>query len=145
MRRFTLFILYLVLYIVSSVPVMAECTENLSVDEQSLTEAQEWWNTEMSLYIHLWDRFTPVELPDQTWFRVFELPGNVYVLFEYRQSELVMSYLIPGEETALLWDTGLGIGNIRACWDGKIDAYSLEDGYRIYIKDEYIAVQLPEI
>ena len=100
---------------------MAECTEKLSVEENNLTEAQEWRDTDMSLCIHLWDPFTPVDLPDQHWFRVFELPGNVYALFEYKQSELVISYLIPGEETALLWDTGLGIGNIRACAEELTD------------------------
>ena len=100
---------------------MAECTEKLSVDESSLTEAQKWWNIEMSKYIHLWDPFTIVELPDQTWFRVFELPGNVYALFEYKQSEMVISFLIPGKESALLWDTGLGIGNIRACAEELTD------------------------
>ena len=41
MRRFAVFILSLVLFIVFSVPVVAECTEKLSVDERSLTEAQE--------------------------------------------------------------------------------------------------------
>ena len=100
---------------------MAECTEKLSVDESSLTEAQKWWNIEMSKYIHLWDPFTIVEVPDQTWFRVFELPGNVYALFEYKQSEMVISFLIPGKESALLWDTGLGIGNIRACAEELTD------------------------
>ena len=74
MRKYPVFILFLTLFIVFSVPIMAECTEKLSVDERSLTEAQEWWKPDMSPYIHLWDPFTPVELPDQTWFRVFELP-----------------------------------------------------------------------
>lgn len=75
----------------------------------------------MSLYIHIWNPFTSVELPDQHWFRVFELPGNVYAFFEYKQCELVMSYLIPGEETVLLWDTGFGIGNISACAEELTD------------------------
>jgi len=121
MRKILDVILIITLLLGFSIPVMAECTEKLSIDESKLTEAQEWWESEMSMYIHFWDQFTLVELPDHPWFKVFELPGNVYALFEYRQRELVISYLIPGEETALLWDTGLGIGNIRACAEELTD------------------------
>lgn len=80
-----------------------------------LIEAQQSWIGDLELYIPFWDRFQMVDLPDQQWFRAYSLPGNVYALFEYRQSELVISYLILGEESALLWDTGLGIGDIRSC------------------------------
>ena len=48
------------------------------------------------------------------WFEVYRLPGNVYALWEPRQSERVFSYLIVGEKRALLFDSGFGIGQIDA-------------------------------
>ena len=49
------------------------------------------------------------------------LTVDVYALFEYKQSELIISYLIIGEKTALLWDTGLGIADIRSCVEDLTD------------------------
>ncbi len=46
------------------------------------------------------------------WFEVYRLPGNVFALWEPRQSQRVFSYLILGDKRALLFDTGLGIGRI---------------------------------
>lgn len=94
---------------------MAEAPDQPLIPETKLTEAQESWIWQLELYAPFWERFQPLDLPEQPWFRVYALPGNVYALFENRQSELVISYLILGEKSALLWDTGLGIGDIRAC------------------------------
>ena len=94
---------------------MAEAPDGALIPETNLTEAQESWIWQLRQYAPYWERFQTVELPDQSWFRVYALPGNVYALFENRQSELVISYLILGEKSALLWDTGLGIGDLRAC------------------------------
>src|SRR5580658_6754223 len=46
------------------------------------------------------------------WFEVYQLPGNVYAFYEPRQDQQVLSYLIVGDQRALLFDSGLGIGNI---------------------------------
>jgi glyoxylase-like metal-dependent hydrolase (beta-lactamase superfamily II) len=46
------------------------------------------------------------------WFEVYQLPGNVYAFYEPRQDQQVLSYLIVGDKRALLFDSGLGIGNI---------------------------------
>ena len=94
---------------------MAETLDGMLGPGVELTEAQKSWISELEMFAPYWDRFQTVDVPEQSWFRVYALPGNVYALFENRQSELVISYLIPGETSALLWDTGLGIGNIRAC------------------------------
>ena len=94
---------------------MAAAPDKALIPEMELTEAQKSWISELELFAPCWDRFQTVDVPEPSWFRVYELPGNVYALFENRQSELVISYLILGEKSALLWDTGLGIGDIRAC------------------------------
>lgn len=56
---------------------------------------------------------TPENLSDP-WFAVYRLPGEVYALYEPHHFQDVISYLILGKERALLLDTGMGIGNIRA-------------------------------
>jgi glyoxylase-like metal-dependent hydrolase (beta-lactamase superfamily II) len=48
------------------------------------------------------------------WFDVYELPGQVYAIFEPRQEQEVLSYLIVGERRALLFDSGLGMGHLGA-------------------------------
>ena len=48
------------------------------------------------------------------WFDVYELPGRVYAIFEPRQEQEVLSYLIVGERRALLFDSGLGMGHLSA-------------------------------
>ena len=68
----------------------------LSDTKPGLTKAQQWWAKDMEQCAPCWDKFKAVDLPDHPWFRVYELHGNVFALFEYRQSELVISYLIPG-------------------------------------------------
>jgi glyoxylase-like metal-dependent hydrolase (beta-lactamase superfamily II) len=47
------------------------------------------------------------------WFEVYELPNNVYALYESGHFQEVISFLICGSERALLFDTGLGIGDIK--------------------------------
>jgi glyoxylase-like metal-dependent hydrolase (beta-lactamase superfamily II) len=46
------------------------------------------------------------------WFDVYQLPGSAYALYEPRQEQQVLSYLIVGDKRALLFDTGLGIGRL---------------------------------
>ena len=76
-----------------------------------LAEGQEWW-VENAVYESML-LFRPVWLKGENWFWIYQMPCNVYCLFEPYQDQSVMSYLILGEESALLWDTGMGIANIR--------------------------------
>lgn len=59
-----------------------------------------------------WSAFEPVE-QSQPWFEVYEVAPSVFAIYEPGQFEEVISYLIVGAERALLFDTGLGIGNMR--------------------------------
>ena len=47
------------------------------------------------------------------WFEVYRPARNVYAIYEPHQSEEVISYLIIGEKKALLFDTGMGISDIK--------------------------------
>ena len=48
------------------------------------------------------------------WFEVVELPNDVYAFWEPGHMEKVNSFLIVGETKDVLYDTGMGIGNIGA-------------------------------
>lgn len=48
------------------------------------------------------------------WFEVYRVKPGVFAIYEPHQYEEVISYLIAGSKRALLFDTGLGIGDIRA-------------------------------
>ena len=53
-------------------------------------------------------------LPNEPWFEVYKPAPGVFAIYEPHQSEEVISYLIVGTKQALLFDTGMGIANIRA-------------------------------
>ena len=51
------------------------------------------------------------------WFEVRECPDGVFGIGEPGHDENVKSYLVLGNELALLFDTGMGIGNIKQVVD----------------------------
>ena len=52
------------------------------------------------------------------WFEVYKIRAGVFAIYEPHQSEEVISYLVLGTKRALLFDTGMGISNIRAVVEG---------------------------
>ncbi len=52
-------------------------------------------------------------LPDDPWFEVYKVIPGVFAIYEPHQAEEVISYLIVGNKQALLFDTGMGISDIR--------------------------------
>src|SRR5437868_965401 len=53
-----------------------------------------------------------VQVPGN-WFQVYRIRPGVFAMYEPHQYEEVISYLITGSRRALLFDTGLGIGDMR--------------------------------
>jgi glyoxylase-like metal-dependent hydrolase (beta-lactamase superfamily II) len=51
---------------------------------------------------------------DDGWFEVYRVAPQTLAIYEPRQSEETIGYLILGRERALLFDTGMGIGDLRA-------------------------------
>jgi glyoxylase-like metal-dependent hydrolase (beta-lactamase superfamily II) len=47
------------------------------------------------------------------WFEVYKPAQNVFAIYEPHQSEETIGYLILGENKALLFDTGMGISDIK--------------------------------
>ncbi len=72
-----------------------------------------WWD---ALPRAAWAGFDAID-QSQSWFEVYEVEPGVFAIYEPGQFEEIISYLILGSENALLFDTGLGIGDIRAVVD----------------------------
>lgn len=47
------------------------------------------------------------------WFAIYKLPQNIYAIYEPHHFQEVISFLIIGEEKALLLDTGMGFQSIK--------------------------------
>jgi glyoxylase-like metal-dependent hydrolase (beta-lactamase superfamily II) len=50
----------------------------------------------------------------EPWFEVYKIQPGVFAIYEPHQAEEVISYLIIGTKQAVLFDTGMGIGDIRS-------------------------------
>jgi glyoxylase-like metal-dependent hydrolase (beta-lactamase superfamily II) len=51
---------------------------------------------------------------DSDWFEVWDVDEGVFALYEPKQWQEKVSYLVLGTERALLFDTGMGIASISA-------------------------------
>jgi glyoxylase-like metal-dependent hydrolase (beta-lactamase superfamily II) len=59
-------------------------------------------------------RFEKVQInPEDAWYEVFKLMDGIYAIFEPYNIQMVISYLIVGENRAMLFDTGMGISPIN--------------------------------
>src|SRR5437762_11954941 len=52
-------------------------------------------------------------LPDDPWFEIYKVAPGVFAMYEPHQAEETISYLIVGTKQAVLFDTGMGIGNLH--------------------------------
>lgn len=78
----------------------------------SLTNAEaseKWWK---KLPRKSWNRFEKIS-QSQHWFEVYRIQPGIFAIYEPGQWEEVISYLIVGTKKSLLFDTGLGIGDIK--------------------------------
>jgi glyoxylase-like metal-dependent hydrolase (beta-lactamase superfamily II) len=58
-----------------------------------------------------------VNVPDK-WFEVYRIRPGIFAIYEPHQQEEIISYLILGEKRALLFDTGMGISDIKKVVEG---------------------------
>lgn len=90
--------------------------DNLKVTNRG-ADKDNWWD---ALPRPEWSAFERV-LQSEDWFEVYRIDEGVYAIYEPGQFEEVISFLIIGEKFALMFDTGLGIGNIRRVVDQLTD------------------------
>jgi len=70
---------------------------------------EKWWE---KLPRKSWNRFEKIP-QSQKWFEVYRIQPGIFAIYEPGQWEEVISYLIVGTNKSLLFDTGLGIGDIK--------------------------------
>ncbi len=95
-------------------------SERVSDNEQVQNRGAEndrWWD---ELPRPEWSQYTLIP-QDQDWFEVYLVADGIFAIYEPGQFEEVISFLIVGESRALLFDSGLGIGDIRGVVDGLTD------------------------
>lgn len=76
-----------------------------------------WWD---ALPRAAWSEFEKIA-QDQDWFEVYRVTDGIFAIYEPGQFEEVISFLITGNEQALLFDTGLGIGDMRQVVESLTD------------------------
>lgn len=76
-----------------------------------------WWD---ALPRPEWSAYPKIDVNDG-WFEVYRIDDEIYAIYEPGQFEEVISFLIVGNDFALMFDTGLGIGNIRSVVDQLTD------------------------
>lgn len=77
--------------------------------DQSIIAPSDWWRV---LPRRVYSKLQRLD-SSQPWFEVYQINPSVFAFYEPGQFEEVISYLVLGEERAVLIDTGLGIGNIK--------------------------------
>jgi glyoxylase-like metal-dependent hydrolase (beta-lactamase superfamily II) len=99
----------LVLLCALCAPISATSALSPSLPAQSQNEKPEWCKPLPRSEYKSLQRV----LPDEPWFEVYKVGPGTFAIYEPHQSEEVISYLIVGQKQALLFDTGMGIADIR--------------------------------
>jgi hypothetical protein len=82
-----------------------------------------WWD---NLPRPEWSAFHRIE-QEQDWFEVYRIEDGIFAIYESGQFEEVISFLVTGDDRALLFDTGLGIGDIKRVVQQLTAAYRSRD------------------
>ena len=91
-------------------PASVHSVLNISFLAPQQTEKPEWCK---NLPRPEYKSLEQVPLNDP-WFEVYKVAPATFAIYEPHQAEEVISYLMVGTKQALLFDTGMGIGNVKA-------------------------------
>lgn len=98
-----------------AIMLLVACTAERDTNEAATgvegrgTDTDYWWR---DLPRPEWADFELVDT-GQGWFEAYRIAPGVFAIYEPGQYEEVISFLFVGSERAMLFDSGLGIGNIR--------------------------------
>jgi glyoxylase-like metal-dependent hydrolase (beta-lactamase superfamily II) len=92
------------------VAALAQPADDAARVQNRGTDTARWWD---ALPRPAWAAF-PRVAEQVAWYEIHRIRPDTYAIYEPGQFEEVISYLILGERRALLFDTGLGIGNMQA-------------------------------
>jgi glyoxylase-like metal-dependent hydrolase (beta-lactamase superfamily II) len=88
----------------------ADASPAISNRGSTAADSGKWWS---ALPRQEWSGFEKIDTLNP-WFEVYQIMEGIYAIYEPGQFEEVISYLIEGRHGALLFDTGLGMGDIRS-------------------------------
>src|SRR5436853_5632646 len=98
------------MFFVAALVCGAACCANKSDAQTPQRDIPEWCKALPRPEYKSLER-VPVSDP---WFEVYKVAPQVFAIYEPHQSEETIGYLILGEKRALLFDTGMGISNVKA-------------------------------
>lgn len=64
-----------------------------------------------------WSQYPRIDTTED-WFEIYQIQPHIYAIYEPGQFEEVISFLIVGKRSAMLFDTGLGVGNMLSAVRG---------------------------
>ena len=109
------------LLLIACAAILAVTTEAHGISEEGATRSasngqvqnrgagkDNWWD---NLPRPEWSTFEHID-QDQDWFDVYRIADGIFAIYESGQFEEVISFLVTGDDRALLFDTGLGIGDM---------------------------------
>lgn len=83
--------------------------QEMEEKRSEIIQPSKWWE---KLPRPIYARLEKVKI-SQKWFEVYRLTPDTYAIYEPYQFEEAISYLLIGEEKAVVIDTGTGIGNLK--------------------------------
>jgi len=104
-----------VIFLAASLTLCGAEPQESAVTENDLVQGRgegkdNWWD---ALPRPQWSQFPKIDVDQsEDWFQVYRISEGVYGIYEDGQFEEVISYLILGDASALLFDTGIGVGDI---------------------------------
>ena len=121
MRRATKCLFFLVVLAVSSCDTSTrqatiDTRDNVQVENRGAGKDR-WYD---ALPRPEWAQYESIPQPE-VWFEVYRIREDIFAVYEPGQFEEVISFLIIGSDRALLFDSGLGIGNMRSVIDSLTD------------------------
>lgn len=89
--------------------VLAFLICSCAIDHKTVTEDSNWCNQALR------SQFAELEevKTSSDWFKVYQVAEDVFAIAEPYNFQEVISYLILGEDQALLFDTGMGMSSIK--------------------------------
>ena len=90
---------------------------DIAKEQEHAANKANWWD---ALPRKEWSAFERIASAED-WFEVYRVSDGVFAIYEPGQYEEVISFLITGEQRALLFDSGLGIGDIRIVVESLTD------------------------
>jgi len=100
---------FLFLLVALRAPGSARSVSNAAPSSQAPSEIPEWCKALPRPEYKNLERV----LANEPWFEVYKVAPGTFAIYEPHQAEETISYLIVGTKQAVLFDTGMGIGNIR--------------------------------